>query len=96
MGRILGILSIVFADLIIPEIWKNQRYSVMEVEGAAFYTLRQICAARILMFAAVDLLMVTVFFCGIFLYGTDVGIQDDNGFPDSVQCLRLHLLWDVI
>ena len=35
-------------------------------------------------------------FCGIFLYGTDVGIQDDNGFPDSVQCLRLHLLWDVI
>ena len=62
MGRILGILSIVFADLIIPEIWKNQRYSVMEVEGAAFYTLRQICAARILMFAAVDLLMFTVFF----------------------------------
>ncbi len=62
MGRILGILSIVFVDLIIPEIWKNQRYAVMEVEGTAFYTLRQICAARILMFAAVDLLMVTAFF----------------------------------
>ena len=62
MGRIMGILATVFVDMVIPEIWKNQKYSAMEIEGAAFYSLRQICAARILMFAVVDMMMVTVFF----------------------------------
>ena len=62
MGRVTGILATVFVVLIIPEVWKNQRYSVMEIEGAAFYSLRQICTARILLFAVVDIVMVTVFF----------------------------------
>lgn len=62
MGRMIGILATVFALLIIPEIWKNRRYSAVEIEGAAFYSLRQICAARLLLFAAADMIMVTVFF----------------------------------
>lgn len=62
MGRMMGILATVFAVLIIPEIWKNQRYLAMEIEGAAYYSLRQICAARILLFAVADMVMVTVFF----------------------------------
>lgn len=62
MGRMMGILATVFAVLIIPEIWKNRRYSAMEIEGAAYYSLRQICAARILLFAVADMVMVTVFF----------------------------------
>ncbi len=62
MGRAMGILATVFVDLLIPEIWKNRKYSAMEIEGAAFYSLRQICAARILLFAVADMVMVTVFF----------------------------------
>lgn len=62
MGRMVGILATVFVVLIIPEIWKNQKYSAVEIEGAAFYSLRQICAARILLFAVADMVMVTVFF----------------------------------
>lgn len=50
-----------FVVLIIPEIWKNKRNGAIEVEQASYYTLRQICAARMLLFAAVDLLIVTVF-----------------------------------
>lgn len=62
MGRIMGILASVFAILIIPEIWKNRKYSAVEIETTSFYSLRQICAARIVLFAIVDLIMVMVFF----------------------------------
>ncbi len=62
MGRIMGILASAFAILIIPEIWKNRKCSTVEIESASFYSLRQICAARILLFAIVDLMMVVVFF----------------------------------
>lgn len=62
MGRMMGIMATVFAVLIIPEIWRNRRYSAVEVEGAAYYSLRQICAARILLFAVVDIGMVSAFF----------------------------------
>jgi hypothetical protein len=61
IGRTMGVFAALFAVLIIPEIWKNRRFSCMEVEGASFYSLRQICVARILLFAIVDLVMVTVF-----------------------------------
>lgn len=60
--RMIGSLAAVFAILIIPEIWKNRRYSSIAVEKASYYSLRDICAARILLFAAVDMVMVSVFF----------------------------------
>lgn len=60
--RIIGNLAAVFAILIIPEIWKNRRYSSIAIEKAAYYSLRDICAARILLFAAVDMVMVSAFF----------------------------------
>jgi len=62
IGRLSGTLSTVFVILVIPEIWKNRKYSAVEIEKASFYSLRQICAARTLLFAAVDLMMVMVFF----------------------------------
>ncbi len=62
LERLTGSFAAVFAVLIIPEIWKNRRYSSVEIEKAAYYSLRQICAARILMFAMVDLVLITVFF----------------------------------
>jgi len=61
MGRTMGVFAALFAVLIIPEIWKNHRFSCTEIEVASFYSLRQICAARILLFAFVDIVMVTVF-----------------------------------
>lgn len=62
MGRITGILVEVFVILIIPEIWKNRRHLAVEIERTSFYSLRQICAARMLLFAIVDLMMVMIFF----------------------------------
>ena len=60
--RALDALSVAFSLMIIPEVWKNRRYSAVEIEKTAYYSLRQICAARILLFAAADLVMITIFF----------------------------------
>lgn len=62
MERMIGMSAALFAILIIPEIWKNHRCSAMEIEGACFYSLRQVCAAKILLFAIADLIMITIFF----------------------------------
>lgn len=62
MERTMGIAAASFAILIIPEIWKNRRCLAMEIEGSCLYSLRQICAAKILLFAMADLTMITVFF----------------------------------
>lgn len=61
MVRLLGILATVFVILIIPEIWKNRKCSSVEIEQAAYYTLRQVYAARMVLFAFVDLLMIMLF-----------------------------------
>lgn len=61
MMRIMGISATIFVVLIIPEIWKNRRNGAIEIEQASYYTLRQICTARILMFGVVDLVIVMVF-----------------------------------
>ena len=61
-ARVMGAVSVIFSILIIPEIWKNRIFSAVEIEKTAFYSLRQICSARTLLFAAVDLAMLTIFF----------------------------------
>lgn len=60
--RVVGIFATVFVILIFPEIWKNRRNAAIEIEQASYYTLRQICSARILLFAAVDLFIIMLFF----------------------------------
>lgn len=40
---------------------ENRRNGAVEVEQASYYTLRRICAARVLLFAAVDFLIVMIF-----------------------------------
>lgn len=61
MRRIMGVAAPFFVIMIIPEMWKN-RYSVsMEIEGAAYYSLRDIYAARMLLFAFADGLLLAVF-----------------------------------
>ena len=60
-ARVMGAISVIFSILIVPEIWKSRIFSVVEIEKTAFYSLRQICSARTLLFAAVDLVMLTIF-----------------------------------
>lgn len=60
--RIIPAMATIFAVLIIPEMWKNRRCSAVEIEKTTFYSLRQILAARMLLFGIVDVAMMTVFF----------------------------------
>ena len=60
--RYMGILAPLFAMLILPELWKNRSYHAMEVEYAAYYSLRQIYAARMVLFVLVDFFLLTAFF----------------------------------
>lgn len=62
--RSLGVAAPLFVILILPELWKNRSCDAMEVEGTTFYTLRQVYAARLTLFAGVDLLLLTAFFFG--------------------------------
>lgn len=61
--RNLGILASLFVMIAMPELWKNQNCGAMEIEGAAYYSLRQIYSARLCLFAMVDVLLLSLF-CG--------------------------------
>ncbi len=61
MQRFMGIAASLFGILILPELWKNRSAGAMEIEGAAYYSLRQIYAARIFLFALVDFVLLCVF-----------------------------------
>ncbi len=73
--RSLGIAATLFIILIIPEMWKNRSGNTLEIEGAAFYSLREIYAARILLFAIADVLMITVFMAAASFY-MSLGMAD--------------------
>lgn len=61
--RGMGIFAPVFVILLIPEFWKNRSSGSEEVEGAAFYSLRQIYSARMLLFGMADFFLLSLF-CG--------------------------------
>ena len=60
--RALGLAGPLFVILILPELWKNRNFDAMEVECTTYYTIRSIYAARLALFAGVDLLLLSVFF----------------------------------
>ena len=60
--RALALAGPLFVILILPELWKNRNCDAMEVECTTYYTLRSIYAARLTLFAGVDLLLLSVFF----------------------------------
>lgn len=60
--RTLGTVASLFVILILPELWKNHSNNAMEVECTTLYSLRQIYAARLTLFAGVDILLLTLFF----------------------------------
>lgn len=59
--KLMGIAAPLFVLLVLPELWKNRTADAMEVEGTAYYSLRQIYSARLLLFAMVDMLMLFAF-----------------------------------
>lgn len=67
--RAMGILAPLFVVLLLPELWKNRAAGAMEVECAAYYSLRQIYAARMLLMGLADLLLLTLFFSAALLTG---------------------------
>lgn len=73
--RSMGVTASLFVILIIPELWKNRSSLSMEIEGASYYSLRQIYAARMLIFGSVDVLLITIF-CGIVSAELHVTLMD--------------------
>lgn len=60
----LGVGAPLFVILVIPEVWKNSSSNALDVEATTMYTLRQVYSARLMLFAGVDLLLLTVFCLG--------------------------------
>ena len=65
MTRLMGVIAVVFVILIVPELWKNRKHGVGEIELASVYNLRQISTARVLIFAAADLGMILLFMLAV-------------------------------
>lgn len=67
--RCMGTAASLFAVLLLPELWKNRRTGAMEIECTAYYSLRQVYAARIFLFALIDLLLISIFSLATVLTG---------------------------
>lgn len=67
--RCMGIVAPIFVILLLPELWKNRTANAMEVEGAAYFSIRQIYSARLLVFVMIDLLMLFVFSAAVIRSG---------------------------
>lgn len=61
MQRSMGVAAALFVILIIPELWKNRSCECMEIEAASYYSLKQIYAARMLLFGIMDIFLITLF-----------------------------------
>ena len=86
--RCMGILTPWFAVFLLPELWKNRSSRSMEVEGASYYPLQKIYAARLMLFAMVDVCLISVFLavstCSLQVAAADLLIQ--FVLPLNVTC----------
>lgn len=62
--QVLGIGAPLFVILVIPELWKNRSSNALDIEATTMYTLQQVYSARLVLFAGVDLLFLSLFFLG--------------------------------
>lgn len=72
--RYMGVAASLFGILVLPEMWKNRSANAMEIEGTAYYSLRQIYAARIFLFALVDFALLCTFSLAAVLSGA-IGME---------------------
>jgi hypothetical protein len=61
MRKGMGVSGVLFVVLFVPELWKNENSYSLEIEGTSYYSLREIYAARMLLFGGVDLFLISVF-----------------------------------
>ena len=87
--RSLGVIASLFVILVIPEFWKNSSNKSMEIEAVSYFSLKQVYAARTLLFGIADTLLLTVF-CGAATVGA---ASTDGSIFASVKCNSLHLFW---
>lgn len=73
--RYMGIAAALFGILVLPELWRNRSAGNTEIEGAAYYSLRQIYAARIFLFALVDFTLLCAFLAAMLSSGA-VGLTE--------------------
>lgn len=73
--RSMGVAATLFVILMIPEFWKNRTCQSMEVEAVSFYSLRQIYAARMVLFGITDTLLLTLF-CGGAAFSMNVEFKE--------------------
>lgn len=59
--RSMGVAASLFVILIIPELWKNRSCECMEIEASSYYSLKQVYAARMLLFGIIDIFFITLF-----------------------------------
>lgn len=57
----MGVAASLFVILIIPELWKNRSCECMEIEASSYYSLKQVYAARMLLFGMIDIFFITLF-----------------------------------
>ncbi|MCM1252542.1 MAG: hypothetical protein NC321_06955 [Clostridium sp.] len=73
--RLLGVSASLFVIMIIPELWKNRSSHSLEIEETSRFTLRQVYAVRMLAFAIVDSVLLTIF-AGVVTMTTSVSIEE--------------------
>ena len=73
--RSMGVAAALFVILIIPELWKNRSCECMEIEAASYYSLKQVYAARMLLFGVTDVFLITLFL-GTASAGLNIGLSE--------------------
>ena len=73
--RCMGILTPCFVILLLPELWKNRSSHAVEVEGAAYFSLQKIYAARLILFGMADTCLLSVF-CIISVFTVRMAAMD--------------------
>jgi hypothetical protein len=71
----MGVAAALFVILIIPELWKNRSCECMEIEAASYYSLKQVYAARMLLFGVTDVFLITLFL-GTASAGLNIGLSE--------------------
>ena len=59
--RSMGVAAVLFVVMILPELWRSKNAGFLEIEGASYFSLRQIYAARFLLFGIVDVVLLSGF-----------------------------------
>ncbi|MCM1149648.1 MAG: hypothetical protein NC319_06140 [Butyricicoccus sp.] len=59
--RLSTAIAPLFTIAALPELWKNMSSNSTEVEGASYFSLRGIYSARLTLFAAVDMTLLSIF-----------------------------------